>query len=90
MKSIFQESKVCFLCGAGEPIHVHHIFNGLAYREKSEKDGMMVYLCPSCHQLVHDDNENLLRFKRKGQMVWEGLYGDRKAFIKRYGKNYLC
>ena len=42
----------CWLCGrngTAEPLDKHHIFGG-AYRKKSEKYGLTVYLCHgSCH-----------------------------------------
>lgn len=95
MKSLIQENKVCYLCGSTKDLHVHHIFNGRSYRDKSEKDGMKIYLCPLCHYKVHTnskkhkENTLLVDLKVKGQMIWEGLYGNREAFIKRYGKSYL-
>ena len=47
------ESKRCFLCGAtggADPLDRHHIFPGTANRKKSEKYGLVVYLCHNrCH-----------------------------------------
>lgn len=40
----------CWLCGrngTAEPLDKHHIFGG-AYRKKSEKYGLTVYLCHGC------------------------------------------
>lgn len=51
MDSIMQDEKFCYLCGrtAPEPLDIHHCFSG-SLRKKSEKYGLLVYLChDSCH-----------------------------------------
>lgn len=89
MKSIIQLKKVCYLCGANSPLHLHHCLSGSA-RKKCDEDKLTIYLCPSCHRLVHDNYENLLLLKRVAQRKYEEVIGTREQFIKRYGKNYLC
>lgn len=90
MKSILQDNKTCFLCGKGSNLQVHHVFNGTAYRSKSDEDGMTLYLCPNCHYSVHNNDIKTLHILKKyGQKKWEAVYGSREDFIKRYGKNYL-
>lgn len=46
------DEKRCFLCGrngAQDPLDRHHIFPG-PYRKKSERYGLVVYLCHNrCH-----------------------------------------
>ena len=87
----------CALCGRngnGDPLELHHIFGG-AYRKKSERYGLVVYLCGNrCHregaQAVH-------RNARTQEILH--VYGQEKAmreqgwtteeFIKEFGKNYL-
>lgn len=87
----------CWLCGrrgSQDPLDRHHIFGG-AYRNKSERYGLVVYLCHNrCHifgkDAVHNNAETM-------QMVRE--YGQRKAmeeqgwtveqFQNEFGKNYL-
>ena len=89
--------KECFLCGRNgskDPLDRHHIFPG-AYRDKSEKYGLVVWLCHSeCHcfgrNAVHH-NADAMRYVRQ--------YGQRKAmeeqgwtteeFVQMFGKNYL-
>lgn len=89
--------KHCFICGKSgicDPLDKHHIFGG-AYRKKSEKYGLTVYLChSSCHIFgdlaVH-------RNSGTAQIIHE--YGQKKAmreqnwttedFIREFGKNYL-
>ena len=87
----------CWLCGAtGQrgPLDLHHIF-GSSNRKKSEKYGLVVYLChDSCHifgeKAVHNNAEIM-------QVLHE--YGQRKAmrengwtvddFRRVFGKNYI-
>ena len=44
--------RMCFLCGKNgseDPLDLHHVFGG-PYRKKSEKYGLVVYLCHhDCH-----------------------------------------
>ena len=77
------------------------IFGGTANRRLSEEDGMVVDLCPDCHNRppngVHFNKERMEKLHRIGQQTWEniqtakGITHDeaRKAFMQRYGKNYL-
>lgn len=82
--------KICYLCGRliTNDSNLHHIFNG-AYRDKSDKDGMVVYLHSACHRKLHDHYEISLKVKKAGQIKWEEIYGTREEFIKKYGKSYL-
>ena len=81
--------KVCFLCGKGGNLELHHCFNGTAERKKCDQDKITCYLCPSCHNFIHSNFDYRMTLKRKGQLVWEEHYGDRQKFIKRYGRSYL-
>lgn len=87
----------CWLCGrngAADPLDKHHLFGG-AYRKKSEKYGLYVYLCHhDCHifgrEAAHQNAKTM-------QMLHE--YGQEKAmreqgwtteqFIAEFGRNYL-
>ena len=79
---------MCYLCGATYPLHDHHCLSG-NMRKKCEQDGLKVWLCASCHRLVHDKYENLLVLKKKAQEKYEETH-TRQEFIDRYGRNYLC
>ena len=87
----------CFLCGAngsGDPLDRHHIFGG-AMRKKSEKYGLVVYLCHhSCHIFgkysVHQNADVMQRLHEYGQrkaMEEQGWTAD--EFRQHFGKNYL-
>lgn len=89
--------KKCYLCGANgaqDPLDRHHIFPG-AYRKKSEKYGLIVYLCHSkCHifgkDAVHRNERQMRRVKRYGQLkVMREQGWSEERFIKEFGKNYL-
>ena len=88
----------CWLCGKTQyglnRPERHHIFGG-ANRKKSEKYGLVVYLCgDSCHRngpkAAHQNKETMQRLHE---------YGQRKAmkendwtvddFRREFGKNYI-
>lgn len=89
--------RTCFLCGKNgseDPLDLHHIFGG-PLRKKSEKYGLVVYLChDSCHifgkNAVHNNKDTMQRLHE---------YGQRKAmkeqgwtvedFRREFYKNYL-
>jgi hypothetical protein len=89
--------KECFLCkrnGNGDRLERHHIF-GAANRDKSEKYGLVVWLCGErCHRLgkysAHQ-NADVAEYLHK--------YGQRKCmeeqswtigkFIEEFGRSYL-
>lgn len=87
----------CFLCGkngASDPLDRHHIFGG-PYRKKSEKYGLVVYLCHhDCHifgpEAVHRNGDTARYLHQWGQrkaMLEQGW--STYDFIREFGKNYL-
>lgn len=83
----------CKLCGSQRWLERHHIFGG-ANRKKSEKYGLVVYLCHNCHNEppygVHHNRDEMLRLKQYGQkkaMLEQGW--SKEDFIREFGKNYL-
>ena len=87
----------CWLCGkngAADPLDKHHIFGG-AYRKKSEKCGLTVYLCHnSCHlfgpEAAHNCRETMERLHKYGQMLAMERFGwTVEEFVAAFGKNYL-
>lgn len=86
----------CWLCGrngTAEPLDKHHIFGG-AYRKKSEKYGLTVYLCHgSCHifgeKAVHSCRETMDELHRYGQkMAMERMGWTKEDFMREFGRNY--
>ena len=90
-KSILQEEKECYFCGSQSWLELHHIMNG-ADKTKSEKYGLMVYLCHYCHNEpprgVHHNRQNMDKLKAIGQRAFMEHYPD-KDFVFEFGRNFL-
>lgn len=74
--------------------HRHEVFFGTANRQKSIKDGLVVFLTPEMHNMsnrgVHFNREFDLYLKQMGQQAWMDYYNKTTDdFIREYGKNYL-
>ena len=73
----------------------HEVFFGRAYRNKSIKDGVIVFLTEEDHtgkNGVHGKNGDKLNryLKRIAQKAWQEYYKKTKEeFIERYGQSYL-
>ncbi len=89
--------KECFLCGRNgskDPLDRHHIFPN-DYRDKSEKYGLVVWLCHSeCHifgrNSVHQNADVMRYLKQYGQRkVMREQGWTTEDFIREFGKNYL-
>ena len=88
----------CFLCGrngAGDPLELHHVFPGTALRKKSEKYGLVVYLCGKrCHRegkkSAHRSKETQLMLKQWAQRKATEENGwSLEDWHKEFGRNYL-
>lgn len=87
----------CWLCGANgaaDPLDRHHIFGG-PYRKKSEKYGLVVYLCHNkCHIFgpgsAHQSKETMDLLHKYGQrMAMQRNGWTVEDFIKEFGRNYI-
>ena len=92
-----EEIKTCWLCGKngnGDPLDKHHVFGG-AYRDKSERYGLTVYLCHnSCHifgpYAAHRNAGTRLALRRWAQKkAMEDNNWTTEDFLREFGKNYL-
>ncbi|WP_055299877.1 hypothetical protein [Anaerobutyricum hallii] len=72
-------------------VHEHHIFGG-SNRDKSEAEGLKVYLCLEHHisgkEAVHNNAELMRELRQDGQRAFEQNH-TREEFMKMFGKNYL-
>ena len=89
--------KRCWLCGrngSDDRLELHHIFPA-AYRSKSDKLGLTVYLCGArCHKLgkyaVHNNAETMRKLKVYGQQkAMEENGWTIEDFRREFGKTYL-
>lgn len=91
------EYRTCFLCGRSETsfnrLEVHHIFQG-SNRNKSEKYGLTVTLCHSCHNEppygAHFNKQTAKYLHRYGQeKCMKEQNWTVEQFVAEFGKNYL-
>lgn len=91
MKSILQDEKACYLCGAVVGLELHHIFAGTANRKISTKYGLTCWLCRPCHTGTHGaqyDKTLNMRLKAEAQLAFERTHSH-DEWMKIIGKNYL-
>lgn len=92
MKSILERNPAvqCFLCGAWGPLEKHHVFGGNPNRRWSERYGLTVHLCPTCHRDqkkgVHADAGKAGELHQMAQAAFEARYSRQKFYdiFKRY------
>lgn len=92
MKSIIQEGKYCYVCGALRDLEEHHIYAGRARRPLSEKYGLKVYLCRTHHRGktgAHNSLSLNTSLHRIGERAFLENGGTVEEFIELFGKNYL-
>lgn len=92
-KSIFEGDSVdrCYICGAYGRMDEHHVFGGPC-RKISDRYGLVVHLCRSCHSLIHDSvngSNTKLYLHQRGQMIYEEQIGSRQDFIREFIRSYL-
>lgn len=86
------ELDVCYVCGMERDVELHEIFFG-GNRNNSKRYGLVVPLCPECHQGTHGVHGSKGHFldmtlKEEGQVAFEKRY-PATEFIKVFGRNYL-
>lgn len=91
--SVLSSEKRCYICGSFACLERHHIFGG-AYRKKSDREGLWVYLCHDCHNEppngVHHNRANMDALRAEAERAYIEQNGiDVSEFIRRYGRNYL-
>lgn len=90
-KSIVQQEKRCWFCGAVVGLEEHHIFAGTANRKISEKYGLKVWLCHRHHtgkDGAQYNKEKNLELKQEAERAFEAIYG-RDEWMKIIRKRYI-
>lgn len=77
----------CFICGSGGALHKHHCLHGIR-RKAADKYDLTVWLCPECHQRLHDRGDGDLMLERLAQRHFEKEHGH-DEYMRIFGKNYL-
>lgn len=81
----------CYICHTTHCLETHHIMNG-AYKKASERNGLLIKVCPNCHTLspkaIHNDMSVARKLKQIGQEQYEQTH-TREEFIREFGKSYL-
>ena len=79
-KSIMQKTQGCYFCHKGGDLARHEIFFGNGPRKLSKMLGLWVYLCPICHERVHNeikydkDNTYDSKLKKDAEHVYKVRY----------------
>ncbi len=87
MKSILRVEKECYICLRPDPVQLHHIFEG-SRRGISDRLGLVVWLCPKCHDDIHREPELMRRLKQVAQRTYEKEH-TRTEWMREVQKNYL-
>ena len=92
MDSILQDTRECYITGAADGLHKHHIYFGNPLRKISEANGFWVWLRWDWHNGadygVHLNRDLDLRLKRACQEKYEETHS-REDFRRLIGRRYL-
>lgn len=83
----YDELETCFLCGIQGQLAHHHLIGG-PYRKKSDELGLVIPLCPACHEKVHRERKTMLQLRRYAElrMLQEGW--TRERWLAEFDKDY--
>lgn len=89
-RSILQKERECYFSHRTDNLDVHHVMNG-AFRGKSDRYGLWVYLHHDVHMYLHQTSSGqqmAKELKKKAQEAFEEKYGHEK-WMQEFHKNYL-
>jgi len=90
----YETPERCHRCGIEGQMAHHHLIPGTSGRKLSEKYGLVVALCPRCHEFIHSGKPTgvkaLQRLRRYGQLkAMQEQNWTEDQFRQHFGKSYL-
>lgn len=87
------EEMKCAVCGKQRELQWHHVIHGTANRVISDRYGLTVWLCQSCHEKLHGAGNEYWRdvdnqLKVAAQRKFEDFYGH-DMWMGLFHKNYF-
>jgi hypothetical protein len=85
------DTGMCHRCGRMGDLVRHEVFHGIKNRKTSKALGAWVYLCPDCHNELHNLNPKLdWDLKRTSQLKVMAAYDwSIEDFRERFGRSYV-
>lgn len=84
----YEEPERCHRCGREGQLAHHHLIGG-PYRKKADKLGLVIPLCPKCHDMAHKDAKLNRHYRRYAQLLMMRQGWTVEQWIKEFGKDYL-
>lgn len=80
--------KLCDICGLSMATETHHLICGTSERKLSDRYGLTIDICNSCHTEIHNNNIAGKLSKMLGQAMFE-INFTHEEYMKWFKKNYL-
>lgn len=84
----YESAERCHLCGIEGQLAHHHLIGG-AYRKKADALGLVVPLCPRCHEKVHSSAVLMRRLRRFAELQMLQRGWTVEDWMREFNKNYL-
>ena len=84
----YEENERCHRCGVEGQLAHHHLIGG-SYRKKADRLGLVVSLCPKCHEIAHKNASVNRQMRRYAELLMLQRGWTEEQWIKEFGKTYL-
>lgn len=85
----YEDLEKCHRCGVEGQLAHHHLVGG-AYRKKADKLGLVVPLCPKCHEIAHKDGNVNRQMRRYAELLMLRQGWTVERWVKEFGKDYVA